>query len=88
MPAIERSISLFMRDRLLPCAKLSLPGCDLASASSSASVVGPSAGLTTSRLAAAASGATGAKSFTGSYGSFTYRLGLAACVVLLVKNSV
>ena len=61
-------------------AKLSLPGFALAYAISSCTDLAGTDGWTTSTLGTPATSTTGTKSFTWSYGIFSYRLGLIACV--------
>ncbi|MCY1557251.1 hypothetical protein D9M68_940860 [compost metagenome] len=80
--------SLAMRVEELPLAKVSWPCRDFASAVRSASVRTGLSGGTTSTSPLLAISEAGAKSLTGSYGSFLNSEALAACVVLVVTSMV
>src|SRR6185503_12347084 len=68
--------------------KVSFPGRAFACAVSSDTDATGSEGCTTSRLESRVSIVTGAKSRTGSYGSFAYRFGLTEKLALAANNSV
>jgi len=66
----------------------SSPGRALASAISSCVELAGNDGCTTSRNGTVATSMMGSKSFTGSNGTFAYKVGLTAWAALMVKSSV
>src|SRR5512143_2560908 len=90
IPAIDLSISPARCDELPTPAegKLSAPGFDFASAIRSFTVFTGDDGCTTRMLGVTATRLTGAKSFTGSNGSFLNRLTLMALGATLPISSV
>ena len=87
-PASCWNISPATRELLLPLPNVILPGCALASAMNSRTLF---AGLLLDTIMIwppLPSPVTGMKSLTGSYGIFLKRCSFAACVVLVVMNTV